>query len=87
METTRLSSKGQVVIPKWLRDMYHWEPGDEFIVTDTGHGLFLTPKRPFPVKTLDEVVGSLAYSGPSYTVEEMDAAIELAIQEKFDDSR
>jgi AbrB family looped-hinge helix DNA binding protein len=85
METTRLSSKGQVIIPKALRDMYHWEPGDKFLVTDTGHGLLLTPIRPFPTTSLDEVVGMLNYSGPPITVEEMDVAIEQAIREKFSD--
>ena len=31
METTRLSSKGQVIIPKTLRDAHHWLAGQEFI--------------------------------------------------------
>lgn len=29
METTRLSSKGQIIIPKALRDIYHWQTGQE----------------------------------------------------------
>jgi hypothetical protein len=65
--------------------MYHWQPGDEFLVIDTGRGLLLTPKSPFPETTLEEVVGCISYSGPSYTVEEMDEAIGLAIREKFGD--
>ena len=31
METTRLSSKGQVIIPKRLRDAHHWLAGQELI--------------------------------------------------------
>jgi hypothetical protein len=65
--------------------MYRWQPGDEFLVIDTGHGLLLTPKSPFPETTLEEVVGCISYSGPSHTVEEMDEAIGLAIREKFGD--
>lgn len=30
METTRLSSKGQVILPKSIRDARHWAPGAEF---------------------------------------------------------
>ncbi len=38
METTRLSNKGQIVIPKNVRNAHGWEPGLEFIVEDTaGH--------------------------------------------------
>ncbi|PZN73131.1 MAG: hypothetical protein DM484_23225 [Candidatus Methylumidiphilus alinenensis] len=29
METTRLSSKGQVILPKSVRDAHHWSPGSE----------------------------------------------------------
>ncbi len=86
MEITRLSSKGQLVIPKWLRDRHNWKEGDEFVVVDVGHGVLLRPKNPFPETTLNDVVGSMSYSGPSYTVEEMDEAIAQAIREKFGDS-
>jgi AbrB family looped-hinge helix DNA binding protein len=81
METTRLSSKGQIIIPKWLRDLYQWESGFEFIVIDTGQGVLLKPSRPFEPSTLEDVAGSLAYDGPSITIEEMDEAIGRAIAE------
>lgn len=41
MLKTRLSSKGQVIIPKAFRDAYNWRPGQEFIVIATGDGLML----------------------------------------------
>jgi AbrB family looped-hinge helix DNA binding protein len=85
VETTRLSSKGQIIIPKWLRDLYQWESGLEFIVIDTGQGILLKPTYPFEPSTLEEVAGSLAYEGPARTVEEMDAAIQRAIQGGQDD--
>ena len=81
METTRLSSKGQIIIPKALRDAYHWESGLEFVVIDTGQGVLLKPNRPFAPTTLDDVAGSLTYDGPPRTVEEMDKAIRRAIAE------
>ena len=87
METTKLSSKGQIIIPKWLRDAYRWEAGLEFIVINTGDGLFLKPSRPFEPTVLEEVAGSLPYAGPPRTVEEMDDDLGQGIREAWDDRR
>jgi AbrB family looped-hinge helix DNA binding protein len=38
LETTRLSSKGQVIIPKTIRESRHWSPGLELQVIDAGDG-------------------------------------------------
>ncbi|NLA75083.1 MAG: AbrB/MazE/SpoVT family DNA-binding domain-containing protein, partial [Deltaproteobacteria bacterium] len=43
MQTTQLSSKGQVIIPKTLRDRYKWNPGQRLSVIDTGEGIILKP--------------------------------------------
>jgi AbrB family looped-hinge helix DNA binding protein len=59
METTRLSSKGQVIIPKAVRDARHWEPGMELAVVETPEGVLLKPSVPFAATRLDEVAGSL----------------------------
>lgn len=72
METTKLSSKGQIIIPKWLRDAYRWEAGLEFVVIDTGEGVLLKPIHPFPPTTVDDVAGSLPHTGGARTVEQMD---------------
>jgi len=79
VETTRLSSKGQVIIPKSLRDAYHWESGLEFVVIDTGQGVLLKPHYPFASTALEDVAGSLSYDGPPRTNEEMDEAIRQAV--------
>ncbi len=85
METTRLSSKGQLILPKWLRDRYNWREGDEFIVIDTGRGVLLQPNRPFAPSTLEEVMAIIDYDGPAYTVEEMDEAVAASFKESGDD--
>jgi AbrB family looped-hinge helix DNA binding protein len=36
MEITKLSSQGQVTIPKILRDQFHWEDGQELIIINIG---------------------------------------------------
>jgi AbrB family looped-hinge helix DNA binding protein len=80
MDSTRLSSKGQVIIPKSLRDAYQWQPGQEFTVTDIGEGILLQPKRPFAPTTLADVAGSLPYGGPPKSVDEMAQAIARGVQ-------
>ena len=85
METTKLSSKGQIIIPKWLRDAYRWETGLEFVVIDAGEGILLKPSRPFEPKSIEEVAGSLPYAGKSRTIEEMEDDLRRGIREAWND--
>lgn len=75
MISTRLSSKGQVVIPKEVRDAQGWKEGTEFIVETTVNGVLLRPKRVFKRTTIEDVVGSAGYKGRRRTIKEMDEAI------------
>jgi AbrB family looped-hinge helix DNA binding protein len=43
METTKLTSKGQVVIPKPIRDQLHLLAGTEFKVTGSGTRIIMEP--------------------------------------------
>jgi AbrB family looped-hinge helix DNA binding protein len=76
MAKTRLSSKGQVIIPKAVRDRHGWRPGLELEVADRGDAVVLRPTKPYTPTTIDEVYGCLKYDGPPITIEEMDEAIE-----------
>lgn len=87
METTRLSSKGQVIIPKSVRDAHKWRAGQEFTVVDTGEGVILKERRPFEETELDEVAGYLRYSGKARTLDEMEKAIMKGVMARQDDSR
>jgi AbrB family looped-hinge helix DNA binding protein len=75
VETTKLSSKGQVVIPKSVRDIHRWKTGLEFMVIDTGDGLLLKPKGPFAPAKLSEVAGMLKHKVAARTDEEIQAAL------------
>ncbi len=86
METTRLSSKGQVVIPKSLRAARQWKAGQEFLVIDTEDGVLLKVKKPFMPSQLDEVAGVLQYEGRPKTLEDMEQAIEKGVEVTWDDS-
>jgi AbrB family looped-hinge helix DNA binding protein len=76
MATTRLSSKGQVDIPKAVRDRHGWQPGAELEIEDRGDAVVLRPAKPFPATTIEQVYGCLKYDGPPVTLEEMDQAVE-----------
>lgn len=83
MEVTRLSSKGQIIIPMVLRLAHQWEPGQEFIAIDTGNGVLLKPKKPFAETRLAEVAGCLRYDGPPQRIEDFDAAIDQSLRERW----
>lgn len=84
MKTTRMSSKGQVIIPKALRESHHWEEGQELIAIDMGDGILLKPKKPFPETTLDRVAGCLKYRGTPKSLEDMEDAIRQGVEELGD---
>ncbi|PIE41780.1 MAG: AbrB family transcriptional regulator [Gammaproteobacteria bacterium] len=83
METTRLSSKGQVIIPKNIRDSRCWGTGLELEVIETDNGILLKPKAPFAASSLDEVAGCLAYEGEAKTPDDIELAIKTATKEKW----
>ena len=84
METTKLSSKGQVILPKHIRTAPKWQPGVEFSVEDTPDGVLLRPLKPFKPTRLEDVIGCVAYTGPAKTIEEMDNAIAVGIKATYD---
>lgn len=75
MKTTRISSKGQVVLPKSLRESKKWESGTELAVESTNRGVLLRALQPFPETTIERMFGSLKYKGKPRSVAEMDRAI------------
>ena len=83
METTKLSSKGQVIIPKRIRDAHHWDAGLELVLIETADGILLKPRGPFAESSLDEVAGSLKFAGPAKSLEQIDAALKTAVREAW----
>jgi len=75
MATTVLSSKGQVIIPKPIRNAHHWEAGQRLEVIDSEEGILLKPAAPFPESSLADVAASLPYQGKPKTLAEMEIAI------------
>jgi AbrB family looped-hinge helix DNA binding protein len=75
LDTTRLSSKGQIIIPKALRDARGWQPGTAFEIEEVDGGVLLRAVRAFPITKLEDVSGSLVWNGPARTLADMDAAV------------
>ncbi len=59
MYTTRLSTKGQIILPKGIRVSRAWGPGTEFTIEESGDGIVLRPAARFPPTDLEEVAGCL----------------------------
>ena len=87
METTRLSTKGQIILPKGIRDSRAWGPGTEFTVEDTRDGILLRPAPRFPDTDLDEVAGCLRSKRRSGTPAQMRAAIGREVRRRHDRGR
>jgi AbrB family looped-hinge helix DNA binding protein len=72
---TRLSTKGQLIIPKAIRERHDWSPGVELVLEDRGDSLVIRLAKPGPETTLEDLVGCTGYRGPARSLEEMAAAI------------
>ena len=75
--TITLSSKGQVVIPKEIRDELHWEAGTELTLVSSASGVTLkaTPKK--TGRNLADLIGMLKHDGPPVSTEELSRPVEL----------
>jgi AbrB family looped-hinge helix DNA binding protein len=73
--TTTVSTKGQVILPKSIRQSRHWDAGTKLVVENTPEGVLLKPAPLFPETRLEDVFGCLAYKGTPKSIEEMDAAV------------
>jgi AbrB family looped-hinge helix DNA binding protein len=87
MDKTRLSTKGQIVLPKTLRESRNWKPGTEFTVEVTREGILLRPSSRLPQTSLDEVVGCLRSRRKVKSLGEMNSAIDKEIKRRHDSGR
>jgi AbrB family looped-hinge helix DNA binding protein len=87
METTRLSTKGQITLPKKIRVARGWAPGTEFTLEESGDGILIRPAARSPQWEFDEVAGCLRYSGKPKTLAEMREGIKQAVKRRYERSR
>jgi AbrB family looped-hinge helix DNA binding protein len=79
---TRLSTKGQLIIPKEIRDRFGWEPGQELLLEEGDGFLLLRPQVDLPEAGLDDLVGCTGYHGPRRSLDDMEAAIAQGARER-----
>ena len=75
---TKVSTKGQVILPKAIRDKRKWTPGTELTVEETPAGVLLKSAPRFAPTRVEDVAGMLHGKLPAgriLSVEEMDEAV------------
>lgn len=79
---TTVSTKGQIILPKLIREKRHWPPGTELVVEETPDGVLLKAKPAFAPTRPQDVFCSLAYSGPVKSIEEIRAGIAAEVKRR-----
>ena len=87
MEKTRLSTKGQIILPKSIRVSRAWGPGTQFTVEESDGVVLLRPAARFPATELDDVAGCLRSKRKPKTPSEMRAAIGSEVKRRHDRGR
>lgn len=81
MLTTRLSTKGQVVLPKSLLTAYHWHPGLEFLLEGQNEAVILRPIQKNKTYTLKDLMGCANYKGPKKSLKNMEEGVRKGAKE------
>jgi AbrB family looped-hinge helix DNA binding protein len=81
-QATRLSTKGQLIIPKEIRERHGWTSGTELLIEDLGNSVVLRRVEDLPPTTLEDLVGCAGYTGPPRSLTEMEAAIVKGARER-----
>jgi AbrB family looped-hinge helix DNA binding protein len=77
--TTTVSTKGQIILPKAIRQQRRWHSGTRLVVEDTEDGVLLKPPPLFAPTDPKDVFGLLRHQGPPKTLEQMQAGIASII--------
>ncbi len=84
--TTTVSAKGQVVLPKIIRQSRRWDAGTRLAVEETDEGVLLKPVPAFAATRPSDVFGCLARAGAPRTLAEMEAGIMAEARRRHEGS-
>lgn len=79
--TTTLSSKGQIVIPKEIRDALHWEAGTRLTLVPGASGVTLRAVPKETGRSFADLIGSLKHDGPPLSTEVLCQPVEYGADE------
>ncbi len=71
----KMSSKGQIVMPRELRERHGWAAGTTLEAVETPDGVLVRDAVPAPRTSIDALVGCIPYRGPRHSVTEMERVI------------
>ncbi len=69
--TTRLSTKGQVILPKSVRERRGWKAGEKLVVEDRPEGVLLRRLEPQAHTRYEDVAGCLGPAKREVSIEEI----------------
>lgn len=79
---TRISEKGQVVVPKATRERLGWQPGTDLDIIETSDAITLRRRAAGGRLTVDEALGRLRAlyrrDGPPVAVDELGWSADVA---------
>jgi AbrB family looped-hinge helix DNA binding protein len=85
MVGVRVQAKGQVTIPKEIRDKLNVQPGDLVVFVETDEGVMVKPASVMTDEYLHEeiaaVLRSIRERFADYSAEEIDALVDKALRE------
>ncbi len=84
-----MSTKGQLIVPKGVRDRQGWRQGVRLEFVETPQGVLVRQDKRedlFPPTRMEDVFGMLKYDGPPVSVEDMKAAVRDAAVERYERS-
>lgn len=79
--TAALSSKGQVVIPKAIRDELGWGAGTRLVVVAGAAGVMLKAEPKKSGRRFEELIGRFRREGPPLSIEELCAPVDYGAED------
>lgn len=79
----RLSTKGQVILPKSIRQRRNWDAGTRLVVEETADGVLLKSAQLFEPTRPEDVFGSLGSVGRPKTLKEMDDGVLAEARRRY----
>ena len=77
MDRAKISSKGQIVIPKQIRDRHRWGPGTELAVIDSAGGVRIEALQRGKTLIASDVFGCLQHKGKPLPIDRLAAPVKL----------